>query len=189
MRVSHSSLRKLADPETGNPATGDDGRRARRPCGDAHLRWCTIGVGPSLSLSSTGYGDLPAAAHSTTDGQTADITLTPQNGASVVLNTYALAGYSQTDIANQLIRILDSSNNVLFSFSGAVDGAGPSDSTFYGNITSSVPIQIEFGPSIDVGIDNINFDEIPPTATPEPSTLLLLAAGLVPLVLKRQPRA
>jgi hypothetical protein len=124
------------------------------------------------------YGDLLNVAYAWEDGYLADVTLTPQNGASVRLNTFDLAGYLAADNLDQPIFVLDAGLNVLWDGSGTVLGAGPSHSSYAPNITSSGPLHIRFGSNWNVGIDNINFDELDATV-PEPGTLALLGAGLL----------
>jgi hypothetical protein len=126
----------------------------------------------------TGYGDLPSAAYAATNGYLADVTLTLQNGATLTLNSFDLAGYDEANITGQTVEVLNSTGGVLDTYSTTILGAGPTDSVYNPDITSTTAIQIVFGPSWDDGIDNINFSETP-AATPEggQSLFYLLMAG------------
>jgi hypothetical protein len=88
-------------------------------------------------------------------------------------------------------QILDANLNVLLDYSGTVKGAGASHSTFSPGLVSSGAIHIRFGNTVNVGIDNINFDEIrsqapPPGPVPEPGSVMLMAGGLGLLALIRR---
>jgi hypothetical protein len=144
---------------------------------DIAVSYVTIGDENEMSAWPNGYGDLADVAYPTNNGYMADITLTPQNGATLILNSFDMAGYNEADVAGQTIEILDSGNNVLDNYSGTIVGAGPTHESLSPGITSTTPIQIVFGPSWDDGISNINFDETSASPVPEPSAWLLLITG------------
>lgn len=159
---------------------------------DIAVSYTTIGYTSYMRAWPGGYGDLLYAAYPATTGYLADVTLTPQNGVTLTLNSFDLAGYYEADIAGQTVEVLNSTGGILENYSGTILGTGPADSSYTPDITSTTPIQIVYGPSWDDGIDNINFDETPATAsaTPEPSTWFLLLTGFGALaVLQRRARS
>jgi hypothetical protein len=101
------------------------------------------------------YGNFAAAAFSYESGQ-GIVTLTPTNGTSVILNSFDLAGEGQ-DVPDQTVAVTTLSGTVLWESTGTVSA---NDSIYYPDIASSVPIEIQFGDTWNVGIDNINFDEV-----------------------------
>ena len=152
---------------------------------DIAVSYATLGYAAEMAQWPTGYGNLPGAAYSLMSGNTPDITLTPQNGATVTLNSFELAGYYETDYSNQPVEVLDADNNILWSYTGNISGSGPSSTQFTVGITSSGPLQIEFGNNWNVGIEDINFDEN--VSAPEPAAWLLLVSGLgLGVLLKRR---
>jgi hypothetical protein len=127
------------------------------------------------------YGDLPLAAFGANAGQMY-ITLTPTNGALLVLNSFDMAGETG-DRYNQVVVVEDGAGDVLFNATGTVSGV-PTHSTYTPDITTAGPLRLFLGDSWAVGVDNINFDEIPAagSSVPEPASLILVGAGLVALV-------
>jgi hypothetical protein len=145
---------------------------------DIAVSYSTIGYAAYMYAWPAGYGDLPSAAYPATNGYLADVTLTPQNGATLTLNSFDLAGYYETDVTGQTVEVLNSTGGILDNYSGTILGTGPTHSVYSPNITSTTAIQIVFGKSWDDGIDNINFSETP-AITPEggQSLFYLLMAG------------
>ncbi len=138
------------------------------------------------------YGDLFDVAYSGANGWYAKITLTPDSGFDVILNSFDMAGYPQTNLALASLEVLSGSGAQLWD-SGVTTilGAGPTHNSFSPNITSSGPISIVWGTNWNIGIDNINFSQrqtqggIP---VPEPTTLALLGLGLAGLGFRRKRR-
>jgi hypothetical protein len=131
------------------------------------------------------YGDLTNVAYAGTSevewlGQ---ISLVAASGF-VHLNSFDLAGYCATQI-NQPLRILDGDNKVLIDLTPvdvlAVLGEIKTHSTFYPDLTAAT-LHIQFGNTWNVGIDNINFDQVDQVnGVPDASILLLLGPSLVGL--------
>ena len=134
----------------------------------------------NLDFWHTNYGDLSKVAYSVTSADHfAEITLVPEPGWAIRLNSFDLAGYSVTDHPNSQVRILDgTSNTVLIDYSPlTILGSGGTHSSFTPGLTYNGPLSIRFGYNDwNVGIDNINFDQV--AAVPEPETYAMLLAGL-----------
>ena len=134
----------------------------------------------NLDLWHSNYGDLSKVAFGVTSADHfAEITLVPEPGWAIRLNSFDLAGYYVSDHPGSQVRILDgASNTVLLDYSPVtILGAGGTHSTFTPNLTFVGPVSIRFGYNDwNVGIDNINFDQV--TAVPEPETYAMLLAGL-----------
>ena len=97
------------------------------------------------------------------------------------LNSFDLAGWPASDHPGQSVHDVPSSGAPILLDNITIKGAGPSHSSFTPGLTAQ-SIAIDFGFNDDnVGIDNINFDQIATTApvfTPEPSTFLLAGIAL-----------
>lgn len=134
----------------------------------------------NLDFWHDSYGDLSKVAFSVTSSDHfAEITLVPEPGWAIRLNSFDMAGYPVTDHPNSQVRILDgTSNTILVDYSPVtILGSGGTHSTFTPGLTHNGPISIRFGYNDwNVGIDNINFDQV--TAVPEPETYAMLLAGL-----------
>jgi hypothetical protein len=108
------------------------------------------------------YGDLPAVAYPTTNGFYAVISLAPDPGYEVTLDSFLIAGYPTGDCAQpgQSISVEDGSFQ---SYPGAsylsytVQDSG--DYLFTPDITSTGTLNIVFGPSWNIGINDITFGE------------------------------
>ncbi|WP_292918430.1 PEP-CTERM sorting domain-containing protein [Nitrosomonas sp.] len=134
----------------------------------------------NLDFWDFNYGDLVNVAFSVSSaGYFAEITLVPEPGWAIRLNSFDLAGYSKIDHPNSQVRILDgTSNTVLIDYSPVtVLGSGGTHSTFTPGLTYAGAISIRYGYNDwNIGIDNINFDQV--AAVPEPETYAMLLAGL-----------
>ncbi len=138
---------------------------------------------PSLAFWPDGYGNLTNVAfpvHWT--GHAGEITLTPDPGYVVRLNSFDLAGWYETTFTSQPVRLLDGAGNILLDLGPAtVLGAHGTHSHFAPAFAFPGAIRIQYGDNWNIGIDNINFDQVSAQAyygLPVPSTLLLLGAGL-----------
>jgi hypothetical protein len=129
-----------------------------------------------LLIGGAGFSGLKTVAHLWASGTTGDLALTPDPGFEVVLNSLDVAARF-TAIPNQTVRVLDASSHLLWELSPftvplAVLSLAP-------NIVAIDTIHLQFGPG-DFGISNINFDERRiPAPVPEPSTVALIALGIV----------
>lgn len=137
----------------------------------------------NLDFWDFNYGDLVNVAFGVSSANHfAEITLVPEPGWAIRLNSFDLAGYSRIDHPNSQVRIMDAANEtVLIDYSPVtVLGAGGitgTHSTFTPNLTYGNAISIRFGYNDwNIGIDNINFDQV--TVVPEPETYAMLLAGL-----------
>ncbi|MDP3279705.1 MAG: PEPxxWA-CTERM sorting domain-containing protein [Nitrosomonas sp.] len=134
----------------------------------------------NLDFWATGYGDLTNVAFSvTSSNHFAEITLVPEPGWAIRLNSFDVGGYYLADHPSSQVRILDgTSNTILIDYSPVtILGTGGTHSTFTPGLTHEGPLSIRFGYNDwNVGIDNINFDQV--AVVPEPETYAMLLAGL-----------
>lgn len=132
----------------------------------------------NLDYWSDNYGNLEDVAYPVNDGYLGEISLIPENGYSVQLNSFDLGGWYQETKQDQTIRVLDSNSNLIADYS-PFDVTGDGHNTLTPNIVSDEQIKIQFGPSWDTGIDNINFDQTTAsTEVPESFTMLGTATAL-----------
>jgi len=138
-----------------------------------------------LEFWNSDYGDLTKVAYPSANGMVGEIAIVPAEGYGVKLVSFDMAGYSHADLTNVVMRVLDGSGNVLHNFAagGAVaiqgDGTGPQHSTFTPNLTVAGTMRLQWGTDWNVGLDNLQFEAIPLSAIPEPSTWTLLGLGVV----------
>lgn len=142
---------------------------------------------PGLIRWGVGYGDLISTGVIHTNDILGTIILTPDAGWNVVVESFDL-GWSVTE-PNQVVRIVDVlTGNTLWDASPYL-GIGPSGHhSFTPFVSHHTAVRIEFGPR-NVGIDNLSFSQVttPPTAAvPEPSSLLLVGAGIAGFILRRR---
>jgi hypothetical protein len=138
---------------------------------------------PSLAFWPDSYGNLTNVAfpiHWT--GHYGEVTLIPDAGYAVRLNSFDLGGWDQTTYASQPLRILDGAGNLLLDLGPTIVlGAHGTHSHFAQDLTFAGTIRIQYGNNWNVGIDNIDFGQVSARAyygLPVPSTLLLAGASL-----------
>jgi hypothetical protein len=130
------------------------------------------------------YGDLPAVAYPMLDGHYAIITLTPNLGYEVTLKSFLMAGYPTGggSVPNQSISV---DNGLLQPYPSAdyssytIENTG--DTLFAPDITSAGALNIVFGPSWDIGIDDITFSEQFVGLPDGANSIFLLGAALLAL--------
>ena len=95
------------------------------------------------------------------NGQLGEVSLVPEPGYTVILNSFDLGGYPLTDVSGQTVRVLDANDVVLVDFSPQlVEGdAGHTHVVPPQAIVAAGEIKIQFGPNWYVAIDNVNFDQ------------------------------
>ncbi|NWF72322.1 MAG: PEP-CTERM sorting domain-containing protein [Nitrospirae bacterium] len=142
-----------------------------------------------LFFWDTQYSDLQNVAYGGDPGGVPEIALIPAAGFTVTLNSFDLGAWPQTP-RNTQSTIYDTAYNPLGD-TGGFTVLGDAHSTVSVDLTNANGLIIQWGPDgYNVGIDNINFTVSPTsTAVPEPSSLLLLGAGLVGLAAWRWKRA
>lgn len=144
----------------------------------------------NLDFWTTGYGDLTNVAFSVVSGDHfAEVTFVPEPGWGIRLNSFDMAGYSYSDHPGSQVRILDgSSNTILIDYLPVtILGAGGTHSTFTPGLTHNGPLSIRFGYNDwNVGIDNINFDQVAVVPEPEAYVMLLAGLGLVGFIVRRR---
>lgn len=143
-----------------------------------------------LYLWTTDYGDLENVAFAAANGYLAEITLTPDAGFGITLNSFDLAGWPWTSFDDQPLTIYDANYKVLLDYSPIdVAGAGGAHTHVAPVLSHNGTIHIRFSDNWSVGIDNINFDQYRASAVPEPATFasaaLAAVAGLAALRRRR----
>jgi hypothetical protein len=139
-----------------------------------------------LDFWNADYGDLTKVAFATSNGYTAEVSLTPAAGYGIKINSFDMAGWLNQDRTNTVMRLVDGSGNVLYDFAsgGAVaiegDFTGARHSSFAPNISSGGTVRLQWGDDWDIGLDNLNFEVVPLSAIPEPA-LAPLVLGCVAL--------
>jgi hypothetical protein len=165
--------------------------------GAANTPRIVIDFGPSTFGWYSNYGDLSSVIYTAASDGVLRVTLTADPGYMVSLNSFDLAGWSQTDHVTKSVKIFDSLGHSLFSQSNVLvqgDNVGPRHTAFsFTSLTSQIiNIQIDASNITDafgaetVGLDNLRFTQVP-----EPGSLTLAAAGAVAigmLLRKRRPR-
>lgn len=136
----------------------------------------------NLAFWPTGYGDLVNITYPVEPKSTGEISLVPEPGWAVRLNSIDLAGWPEADYDNQPLLILDEDYNVLVDYSPySILGVGPSHSTLTPSLIHRGILRIQFGNNWSVGIDNINFNQVPLSAVPTLSPWNLLILWMVML--------
>jgi hypothetical protein len=130
------------------------------------------------------YGDLPAVAYPMLDGYYAVISLTPNPGYDVTLESFRIAGYPTGDRSES-----DQSISVDNAMLQPYPGADYSDyriwnsgyRLFTPDITSTGTLNIVFGPNWDIGIDDITFSEQYVGLSDAANSIFLLGAAILAL--------
>jgi hypothetical protein len=137
---------------------------------------------------STGYSDLTDISYANSSPDTAEITLNPDPGFQVTLESFDLGAWDNIDRSSQVtIYNLDYSE-VLFS-SGIITIDSTLANSFTPNLTRNDGIKIQFGPDAwNVGIDNIIFNVSSSNVVPEPLTILgtSFVAACLPILKKQK---
>jgi hypothetical protein len=132
----------------------------------------------NLDFWTTDYGDLQNVAYPAQVNSMGEISLIPDAGFSVTLNSFDLGGWLRRDQVDQTVRILDENFNILANYSPFNVEGDNGRSSFSPNLTRNGRIRIQFGPSWNTGIDNISFAQGgAATGVPTPA----LVPGLVGL--------
>ncbi len=129
----------------------------------------------SGDLGVAGYAPVPFA-HDTTE-----IDLTPRTGYEVVLNSFDLVSYANGTYTNQPVRVYDANYNLLADFGGP-QTVTSTHGHFAPNLASTGMLRLQYGDNLDVGINNISFDQL---AVPEPSSLAIGLCAAAALALRR----
>lgn len=130
------------------------------------------------------YGDLTNVIYGEPT-QLLLVTFTPGNGALVGLNSFDLGGWLRTDYVINSVQVFADGNPVFQQFNVPVEGNAGHSPFVFNNVTATTFLTIQIdatnlgGESDNIGIDNISFTQINPSAAaPEPGTLALLGAGM-----------
>lgn len=97
------------------------------------------------------------------EGDAGWLSFTPDPGYAVRIKHFELGGYPHWNYRDQPVLITDSNFNVLWSGDPYVKGeqAGvPSHSDYAPNLTSTETVYLLYGNKWNIGIDNIDFDQV-----------------------------
>jgi hypothetical protein len=137
-----------------------------------------------LDFWTNNYGDLTNIAYPVSNGNYGRITLTPGAGKDVILNSFDFGSYIDATRTFTRLHVMDSNGADLWSAASLLHPSGDTHVTHVPAIQSSGAITIEWGTDWDLGIDNVNFDQV--DTVPEPATMLALAAGLAAISRRRK---
>lgn len=145
-----------------------------------------------LDLWTREYGDLTNVAYAVNDQSTAELFLVPDAGYGVRLNSFDLALWlpAEIDLQPVPVRFYDGQFRLLNEMWINLEGDHPNHVTINPDLTWKGILRIQFGEDWNVGIDNINFDQVAlyspgvlsMSAVPEPGTAALGGLGAFGLV-------
>lgn len=143
----------------------------------------TVGGDPFLEAWHDNYGDLINVAYPERNNKVAEITFTAESGYWVKLNSFDMGAWNKRDRTATVLEVVDSAGSVLWTALDMHIEGDNGHSSFFPDAAAS-QLTIRFGTDWNIGIDNINFDEMP-APVPAPSSLLLLLPGLAVLARKK----
>lgn len=136
-------------------------------------------VNAALEYWNNGYGDLTEVAFSGVNGSYAHLTLTAGTGYLVKLNSFDIAGWNVANRALDALQVLDAAGNVVWdSGVDTISGTGGTHDTFMPNIVGQ-ELTIRWGKDWNIGVDNVNFDQV--SDVPVPAAAWLFLSALVGL--------
>lgn len=131
------------------------------------------------------YGDLEHVAFCEVSNGYSRLILNGENGKSVKLESFDVAGYYEADLAINYLQIRDGSDNVLWDSNATViHGTGKTHDHYTPDIVGQTLV-IEWGTNWNTGLDNVSFSEV--DSVPEPTTMVVL--GLAALVAARRQKS
>ncbi len=134
----------------------------------------------SIEMWGAGYSSLSSAGFACTDGNVGEFFFEPLNGNSVTLNSLSIGSYlaSTNGVGPSRamsVRVFDSNWSELYSFSGNVT----TTQQLLPAVSSSTGLYLQWGTSWNTGVNlistTVGSNQAP---VPEPSSVLLLSAGL-----------
>lgn len=135
----------------------------------------------STSYWPGGYSNLSAVTFACGDGYVGEMFFQPLNGNSVFLASLDIGSFPSTNGVGPTraytLGVYDTGWNLLYSSIGTVDAT----LTLTPNVSSSSGLYLQWGTDWDTGLNNITTDvnSSAVVATPEPSSVVLLATGIV----------
>lgn len=152
--------------------------RTRSGFGNSQLQQCN-----QTSFWGAGYSNLSAVTYACSNGLIGELFFQPLNGNTVFLQSLDIGSYSSTNgigpIRSYDLGVFDTSWNLLYSTSGTVAATV----NLTPNVSSASGLYLQWGADWNTGINNITTDVAGTVvATPEPSSMILLATGFVGIV-------
>lgn len=127
-----------------------------------------------FSLFGTNYGDLANVLGHNFFNVQGEVVLRPDSGSSVILNSFDVGGWNDGPWPDSRILVLDDGDAVLFDSGLITVAAG--HLTFPGDtISSNSALRIQLFDYGNLGLDNVNFDQV---MIPIPAAAWLLASAL-----------
>lgn len=140
-----------------------------------------VNFGTGLAIWDLGYDDLVNVAYAGAQGGSLTIDFWALDGSAITLNNFDLANFLGR-VETTMFKVYDLSApslEVLSNIGLNVDGT----TSYNVDYTSTIGIKLVLGPDLwNVGVDNISLTS---TAVPEPTTLAVLAIGLMGLGARR----
>ncbi|WP_069792052.1 PEP-CTERM sorting domain-containing protein [Cyanobacterium sp. IPPAS B-1200] len=145
----------------------------------------TNGLSYYESASGDDYSGLNKVAYAAGGDVIGEISFIPETGVSVLLNSFDLSTYLNEPGDNQRLAVFDENYNILWTSNGVTNSSDAfvnitenAKLTLLPNITHNGILRIQFGNSGNIGISNINFDQV--LEIPEPSSVMgiLFLGGL-----------
>jgi len=152
---------------------------------NVEVNYRTLGYSDDLSFWMFDYGTLENVAYPTEDGLIAELELIADPGYQVNLKGFDMAGYNEGTMFNDIFQVEGAESGILFDGSYLPIPGNLQPPSYFPSDYLESSIIIRWGMNWNIGIDNIAFGQQriedpppPPPGVPEPSTFLLLGAGL-----------
>jgi len=143
----------------------------------------TVGGDPFLEAWHDNYGDLINVAYPERQNKIAEITFIAEPGYRIKINSFDMGGWKKLDRTADVLEVVDGNGSLLWRAPDMHIEGNNGHSSFFPDV-DAYRLTIRFGREWNIGIDNINFDEMP-DPVPAPSSLLLLLPGLAVLARKK----
>jgi hypothetical protein len=140
-----------------------------------------------LAYYGAGYAT-PDVAYQVGNELIGELTFTPDAGYSVRINSFRISVWNDgATYTDTVLRLKNAARDAVLWSTGPESlnsSTGPATVVIPVNYTGNPgqPLRLQFGLDWNIGIDDINFDQV----IPEPASALLLM-GVTPLLVRRRP--